>query len=456
MRCPALAPVAALAGLLLVLPACVGDDDDAGVGGGSDEPASSTTGVASTTTAPAPTTTGAVDPSTTVAAGTPGPACESIAGGPEAVAGLPTGQALAALGPASQFAAAVNAAGLNEELDGVGPFTVFVPIDTAFDAVGDDLATPEQFVAGHIVDGAASTVDQLAVAGAAAGRVDAIVVTDTGDGVLIDRGGGPATVVCADVATTNGMLQLVDAVLLPAPVDSEAVGGSQLYRVDLTTGAATSIGAFDAEVGVLGLTADVASGTLFGLTDAGELISFPPDDPAAAVSAPITGVEGATLLALDTDTEGRMLAVSDAGLVYQLDAATGAATPLGGPLEPAIDDPGFAFDIDPASGAGRIVVATGNNIPVDLGTGAAGTPGAPPTFDAEDTNVGQAPRVVAGAYSPDDDVLYVIDATTGSLAATESPDSGVLLTVGPLGVPLTDGASFDIAPGGLAYLSVPG
>ena len=63
--------------------------------------------------------------------------------------------------------------------------------------------------------------------------------------------------------------------------------------------------------------------------------------------------------------------------------------------------------------------------------------------------------MVAAAYSPEAD-LFVVDVATGSLAGQAPPDSGTLTTIGPLGVDVTDGASFDIAASGEALLASPG
>ncbi len=50
----------------------------------------------------------------------------------------------------------------------------------------------------------------------------------------------------------------------------------------------------------------------------------------------------------------------------------------------------------------------------------------------------------------------MIDAATGSLARQAPADRGVLTTIGPLDVSVTDGASFDIATSGEALLASPG
>lgn len=434
--------------LLVVGTVACSDGDDA-----ADDTEVSPATAATATTASTTTATG---PSTTAAdTGPRGPACERITVGAEALATMTTGQALGDIGDASTFATTVSSMGMTAELDDGGPFTVLVPTDDAFAALGADAPPADELVAGHVVDGSALDLATLVADGGAEGRLGPISAVETPDGALVDRGGGPGTVVCRDIATANGMIHLLDAVLLPAPDDTAAVGGTQLYTVDLTTGAATSAGGFGGEAGVLGMTAALDGGRMFAVTDALTLLNFDAADPSAAQSLPITGVEGETLLTLEMTPDGRLLAISDAGTLYEIDAASAAATALPGRLDPPLDDPGLGFDVAP-DGQGRVLVASGLNEAVDVTTGATTALDAAPTFDAEDANGAVTPRTVAAASAPEGDSLYVVDASSGVLAMTTSPGDGVLLTVGPLGVPLTDGASLDIDADGIAYLSVPG
>ena len=163
-----------------------------------------------------------------------------------------------------------------------------------------------------------------------------------GSGVIVN---GTARVSSApDVAVANGVVHLLDAVVLP-PIDEEAVGGSVLSTVDLATGEATTVGPVGTEVGVLGV-ALTTDGSAIGLTDAGELITFDPADPSTITSTvPVTGVdEGSTLLAIDVAADGSVVAVSDTSAVYGIDPGTGVASPLG-TIDPPFDDPGIGLDV---------------------------------------------------------------------------------------------------------------
>jgi uncharacterized surface protein with fasciclin (FAS1) repeats len=112
----------------------------------------------------------------------------------------------------------VQAAGLADELSGPGPLTVFAPTDEAFAAVPEETLAaladdPEQLrrvLLYHVVDGAV-TSDQVADGASAATLAGPEVAFTVDDQVRVND----ATVVSADVATSNGVIHVVDAVLLP-------------------------------------------------------------------------------------------------------------------------------------------------------------------------------------------------------------------------------------------------
>jgi uncharacterized surface protein with fasciclin (FAS1) repeats len=119
--------------------------------------------------------------------------------------------------------AAVEAAGLVDTLKGEGPFTVFAPTDEAFAALPagtvESLLEPEnrdQLVAiltYHVVPGAVRSADL-------AGQ-ELEVATVQGETVAIDASGGAvkvdeATVVQADIEADNGVIHVIDTVIMPA------------------------------------------------------------------------------------------------------------------------------------------------------------------------------------------------------------------------------------------------
>ncbi|MBX2879990.1 MAG: fasciclin domain-containing protein [Granulosicoccus sp.] len=124
-------------------------------------------------------------------------------------------------GSFNTLVAAVKAAGLVETLKGEGPFTVFAPTDEAFaalpDGTVDNLLKPEnkeQLVAVltyHVVSG-------KVMAGDIAGK-SSTAMTVQGQDLAIDATGSvminDASVTTADIETSNGVIHVIDKVLLP-------------------------------------------------------------------------------------------------------------------------------------------------------------------------------------------------------------------------------------------------
>ena len=135
----------------------------------------------------------------------------------------------AAAGDPAQFTvllAALKTAGLVDALNGDGPFTVFAPTDAAFAALLEELGvTPEELLANpdlanillyHVVSGEFMAADVIEIAPADVPTLYeentiAIAVVD-GSVVINDV----ATVITADVMASNGVIHVIDAVLVPA------------------------------------------------------------------------------------------------------------------------------------------------------------------------------------------------------------------------------------------------
>ena len=129
--------------------------------------------------------------------------------------------------------AAVVAAGLAETLSSPGPFTVFAPVNDAFAALPagtvETLLLPEnkdtltKVLTAHVVAGDLKAADLIALAAANGGTATLTTVSgDTltfavegGAAVVTDESGGKATVTIADVDQSNGVIHVVDKVLLP-------------------------------------------------------------------------------------------------------------------------------------------------------------------------------------------------------------------------------------------------
>ena len=129
----------------------------------------------------------------------------------------------------STLVAAVTAAGLVETLQGAGPFTVFAPNNAAFEALPaglvDKLLLPEnkdtlvKILTYHVVSGKVMAADVTA------GDVPSV----EGSNITVAVEGGTVTlngsskVIATDVAASNGVIHVIDAVILPPGLDVSAL-----------------------------------------------------------------------------------------------------------------------------------------------------------------------------------------------------------------------------------------
>lgn len=117
--------------------------------------------------------------------------------------------------------AAVKAAGLVDTLKGKGPFTVFAPTDAAFAKLPkgtvEDLLKPENkaklvaVLTYHVVPGKVMSKDIAGKTLKAKSVQGQKISVDATNGVKVDN----ATVVTADIATSNGVIHVIDNVILP-------------------------------------------------------------------------------------------------------------------------------------------------------------------------------------------------------------------------------------------------
>jgi uncharacterized surface protein with fasciclin (FAS1) repeats len=122
----------------------------------------------------------------------------------------------------STLVAAVKAAGLVDVLAGEGPFTVFAPTNEAFaklpEGTVEDLLKPENkdklvaVLAYHVVPGKVMAADVVKVNSATTVQGSDITVAASAEGVMVDN----ANVVMTDVAASNGVIHVIDSVILPS------------------------------------------------------------------------------------------------------------------------------------------------------------------------------------------------------------------------------------------------
>lgn len=123
-----------------------------------------------------------------------------------------------AAGSFSTLAAALQAANLVETLKGAGPFTVFAPTDDAFaklpagtvEALLKDIPKLTKILTYHVVSGKVMSADVIKMQSAKTVEGSEVKV-DTSTGVKINE----SNVTTPDVAADNGVIHIIDAVLMP-------------------------------------------------------------------------------------------------------------------------------------------------------------------------------------------------------------------------------------------------
>jgi uncharacterized surface protein with fasciclin (FAS1) repeats len=126
-----------------------------------------------------------------------------------------------AAGSFTTLAKALQAADLVDTLKGKGPFTVFAPTDEAFAKLPqgtlDDLLKPankaklRRILTYHVVPGRVTAGDVVKLKSAKAVSGDTMAIKVNGDSVMVDG----ARVVKTDIAASNGVIHVIDSVILP-------------------------------------------------------------------------------------------------------------------------------------------------------------------------------------------------------------------------------------------------
>jgi len=240
--------------------------------------------------------------------------------------------------------AAVQAAGLVEALKGDGPFTVFAPTDAAFAALPagtvenllktENRETLKSILAFHVVAGDLSSADVVRRSGATTLNGQRLTFASDSHGVTIDG----ASISRADIECSNGVIHVIDRVILP--------NGDNLAAL------AESAGMFNTL-----LAAAKAAVLADALTGAGPLTVFAPTDEAFAALPP-----GTVESLLKPENKAKLAAILKyhivSGRVYATDAARAgdAVTLQGGRVVLDIRD-------------GRLTVDGANVIKTDIDAG---------------------------------------------------------------------------------------
>ena len=331
-------------------------------------------------------------------------------------------------------------------------------------AVGIDAASGGGAVAttAYAIDSDANALVRL---GSENGSPDA---PSTGRLTTIGPLGVDATATVGFDVAVSGFLETGYAAL--ATSDREPSG---LYLVNLSDGSATLRGPIAGSKRPVRDLAVAPDGELILMVDAKNRITLIdsnlPNIPLAG--GRVNGLaRGEKVIGVDLPSGGGARAFTNQNRMYQANDLTGAAVPVGEPTAGvALSRRGSAgFDFDPVANVFRVVTTAGENLRVDPATGQiidadpamAGVQfDGPLVYPSGDSNAARRPQVsaiaspVPSAATPAA-IVYGIDAaadalvTIGSAGRTTPPESGQVLTAGPLGVDVKDAAGFDIVTRG--------
>jgi uncharacterized surface protein with fasciclin (FAS1) repeats len=124
---------------------------------------------------------------------------------------------------------ALTATGLDETLRGDGPFTVFAPTDDAFNALPDgtiealldDTETLSNILLYHVVSGKVMAADVVNLDSAETVLGESVDINVSGETVMVND----AQVIITDIEASNGVIHVIDSVLLP-PAEEAGAGGA--------------------------------------------------------------------------------------------------------------------------------------------------------------------------------------------------------------------------------------
>ncbi len=204
-------------------------------------------------------------------------------------------------------------------------------------------------------------------------------------------------------------------------------------------------------MGVVAASSMVATaaqaGSIIGLVEGKWIATIDPGTRKVVAKGDIKGVS--RLIGIDVrPADGMLYGVSNDGAIVTIDPKSLQATPkskLSETLKPGVT---ATVDFNPVADRMRLMGSDGANLRVNVDDGKATVDGSH-KYKEGDPNAGKTPKVVAGAYTnsvkgAQSTALYVIDATTTSLAMQAPPNDGVLNTIGDLGLKLAGAVAFNI------------
>lgn len=200
------------------------------------------------------------------------------------------------------------------------------------------------------------------------------------------------------------------------------------------------------------LAAPVQAENIYGLTNLQELVTFDSNLRTVTATTPLAGfsIVGEILLSIDVrPATGELYGLSNQNNIYKINPATGARTQVGVTLATAPQGAYKAIDFNPTVDRIRVLGSGGapNNLRVHPDTGVVAFTDTALAFAAGDTNAGETPVVVNGAYTNSfagavTTTLYNLEAGNDILTTQVPPNNGTLNTIGSIGFNLTTSGGF--------------
>lgn len=320
--------------------------------------------------------------------------------------------------------------------------------------------------------------DQSAVTITSAAYTDSFSGTATSRLYVIDVGGGRLGIQGAtgpNPSPNNGDVQMVGPLGIPGTLQNinsfeinainntalaalSVMGAttSDLYSINLSSGAASRIATIGVNQRIRGLTYTASfQATMLSITNdnTNTLVSFNPATPQSINTiGPVTGLQGGEkILGFDfRPANGVLYLLTDGGRVYTLNPTTAAAT-LNATLTPNVNvlaGANVGVDFSPAADALRVVSNAQQNLAIVVDTGQTITATPITTSDT----AAPVPNIFGIAYNvnfpnPPGTVLYDIDAASNNLLRQLPANNGVVTNIGALGVTVTANGDMDIVGG---------
>ena len=218
------------------------------------------------------------------------------------------------------------------------------------------------------------------------------------------------------------------------------VGGiSGLYKINLETGAATSLGSLATPL--IGIA--IPANPVAYVSNAANALVIVDLKTGGTISKTVSGMAaGENILGMDfRPANGQLYVLGSSSLIYTINLGSGMATAVGTTFTTPLNGTSFGFDFNPTVDRIRVVSNTGQNLRLHPTLGGiaavdgALNPGSPAVTAAAYTNN------FAGATTT---VLFDIDIAADKLYTQNPPNNGTLVEVGPLGINAEASSGFDI------------